>query len=131
LFKQTNYWVIDSVKRSIVVFWFMSATRHRACSVHVFVADSLRMSFKQTNYRVTSSMTRSIVICFCSRLTIERVIEANSLSSDELDNKINIERVFEADSLSIHIYYTHVTELVLIASIAFNKACSVHVYRVQ
>jgi len=40
------------------------------------------------------------------------VIEANSLSSDELDDEINIERVFEADSLSLHAYYMHVAKLV-------------------
>ncbi len=109
----------------------MSATRRRACSVHVFVADSLRVSFKQTNYRVTSLTMRSIVICSCSRLTIECVIEADSLSNDELDDEINIERAFEADSLSIRVYYTYVAELVLITSITFNRTCSVHVYRVQ
>jgi len=43
-------------------------------------------------------MTRSIIICSCSRLT------------------------------SIRAYYTHVAELVLIASITFNRAFSVHAF---
>ncbi len=49
------------------------------------------------------------------------VIEADSLLSDELNDEINIERVFEADSLLIRVYYMHVAELVLIASITFNN----------
>ena len=57
--------------------------------------------FKQTHYRVTDSMTRSIIICSCSRLT------------------------------SIRAYYTHVVKLVLIASIAFDRAFSVHVYCIR
>jgi len=40
------------------------------------------------------------------------IIEADSLSSYELDDEINIERVFEADSLSLHVYYMYVAELV-------------------
>ncbi len=67
-------------------------------SSDVIVADSLQVSFKQTHYQVTDSMMRSIIICSCSRLT------------------------------SIRAYYTHVAELVLIASIAFNKAFFVHVF---
>jgi len=67
-------------------------------SSDVIVADSLQVSFKQTHYRVTDSMTRSIIICSCSRLT------------------------------SIHAYYTHVAELVLITSIAFDRAFSVHAF---
>ena len=56
------------------------------------------MLFKQTHYQVTDLMTRSIIICSCSRLT------------------------------SIRAYYTHVAELVLIASITFNRAFSVHAF---
>jgi len=56
------------------------------------------MSFKQTHYRVIDLMMRSIIICSCSRLT------------------------------SIRAYYMHVAELVLIASIAFNRAFFVHVF---
>jgi len=88
------------------------------------------MSFKQTDYRVTSSMMRSIVICFCSRLTFN-VIVADSLLSDELDNKINIKRVFEADSLLIHVYYTHVAKLISFMFIAFNRTCSVHAVKIS
>ncbi len=75
-------------------------------------------------------MTRSIIICFCSRLTFD-VIVADSLSSDELDDKINIEHVFEANLLLIRAYYTHVTELISFMFIAFNRACSVHAVEIS
>jgi len=42
----------------------------------------------------------------------DRVIEADSLSGDWLDDEVNIGRAFEAGSLSVRLYYTHVAELV-------------------
>ncbi len=69
----------------------MSATRHRACSVHVIeadslsnsdviVADSLQMLFKQTHYRVTSSVDE-INHCLLIRACYTHVAELVSFVS--------------------------------------------------
>ena len=81
----------------------MSATRCRACSVHVYYTHVVELV--------------SFVDWLNQEINYWLVIVADSLSSDELDDKINIERVFKADSLSIHAYYTHVAKLISFMSL--------------
>ncbi len=102
----TIEWRTQSM-RSIVVFWFMSATHCRVCFVCVYythVVELVSFMFiafdracllfnnwlnQEINYwlvivtdslRMTSLMTRSIVICLWSKLTI-LVIQADSFYS--------------------------------------------------
>ncbi len=105
-FKQTSYWVTDSIKRSIL----NASLKQTHCWF---------VSFKQTSYWVTDSMMRSILVCHCNRLTSDFCLQCVAelvLFIDCLNDEINIRCVLEA-------------KLVLIASITFNSAlcfCLLH-----